>query len=327
MKPNEAARRIAENNDPNKVRDRKALEPAAKEFRKTLEGVNLASMFNDGWTRFGRPNVGFTEGQAAGIAADYLAIAEEQFYATSGNAELAKSRSEQEMKRLYGTTEIGGSKTVMKYPPEKYWPAMPDASDPYGYAKDQLVKDLAEAFPDDVLLNPIKNGSGYTGKVKGRSIDIKDEGGLHEFRAMTRDDVLERVVLVATPQTGNEVKANQLPGYTVMYKDEHGNLQTLYGKQWRPDPSAVVVSTVEQQNQRLERVGIFQTTGQGVADYLAGGEIPMGASAAWDNPEAQQIVRPLAPTQTPTVQGDLKQQRSQLFQDAKNNGVLNGGVN
>src|SRR5690606_7554369 len=103
LSPTEAARRIAEQNDPNKVRDRKALEPAAKEFRKQLEGTDIGSMFDDsflGWRS--NPNVGFTEGQAAGIAADYLAIAEEQFYLTSGNAELAKTRAEQEMKRLYG---------------------------------------------------------------------------------------------------------------------------------------------------------------------------------------------------------------------------------
>lgn len=332
LDPSDASRSIAEQNDPNKVRDRKALEPAAKEFRKQLEGADIGAMFDDsfmGWRS--NPNVGFTEGQAAGIAADYLAIAEEQFYLTSGNTELAKSRAEQEMKRLYGTSDIGGSKTIMKYPPEKYWPGMPGESDPYAYAKDQLISDLAEAFPDDALLNPKKSGAGFVGTINGRAVDIRDESGLPEYRNMVRDTALSRIVLVATPETGAEAKSNQLPGYTVLYKDENGNLQTLYGKQWRPDPQAVVNGTRQQQQDRLGRAEIYQQTGQGVADFLAGGDIPMGAGNAWENPEAQQT----APTQAtsapvptiviPTIQSGLKDQRSQLFQNAQASGILTPG--
>lgn len=332
LDPSDAARRIAEQNDPNKVRDRKALEPAAKEFRKQLEGADIGAMFDDsfmGWRS--NPNVGFTEGQAAGIAADYLAIAEEQFYLTSGNTELAKSRAEQEMKRLYGTSDIGGSKTIMKYPPEKYWPGMPGESDPYAYAKDQLINDLAEAFPDDPLLNPKKSGSGFVGTVDGRTVDIRDESGLPEYRNMVRDTALSRIVLVATPETGAEAKSNLLPGYTVLYKDENGNLQTLYGKQWRPDPQAVVSGARRQQQDRLGRAEVYQQTGQGVADFLVGGEIPMGAGAAWDNPEAQQTVpapassAPVPTTVSPTIQSGLQDQRSQLFQNAQQSGILTPG--
>lgn len=334
LSPSDAARRIAEQNDPNKVRDRKALEPAAKEFRKQLEGADIGAIFDDsvlGWRS--NPNVGFTEGQAAGIAADYLAIAEEQFYSTGGNTELAKFRANQEMKRLYGVTEIGGSKTIMKYPPEKFWPSMPGASDPYAYAKDQLVNDLATAFPDDPTLNPKKNGSGFVGTVAGRTIDIRDESGLADYRKMVKDNVLSRVILVATPETGAEVKSNQLPGYTVLYKDDLGNLQSLYGKQWRPDPKAVSDEARQQQADRLGRAQIYQQTGQGIADFLQGEQIPMGAGPAWDNPEAQQTVPPqpqvpAAPvpnSPTPTIQGNLSEQRSELFQNARNSGMLTPG--
>lgn len=334
LDPSDAARRISEQNDPNKVRDRKALEPAAKEFRKQLEGADIGAMFDEsfmGWRS--NPNVGFTEGQAAGIAADYLAIAEEQFYLTSGNTELAKSRAEQEMKRLYGVSDIGGSKTIMKYPPEKYWPGMPGESDPYAYAKDQLISDLAAAFPDDPLLNPKKSGSGFVGTVNGRTVDIRDESGLSDYRNMVRDTALSRIVLVATPETGAEAKSNQLPGYTVLYKDENGNLQTLYGKQWRPDPHAVVSGARRQQQDRLGRAEGYQQTGQRLADFLAGGDIPMGAGSAWDNPEAQQTApipaqvpsAPVPTTPSPTVQGNLQDQRSQLFQNAQASGMLTPG--
>ncbi|GEM_PF-1852319 len=437
LSPSDAARRMAEQNDPNKVRDRKALEPAAKEFRKQLEGADIGALFDDsvmGWRS--NPNVGFTEGQAAGIAADYMAIAEEQFYATGGNTELAKSRADQEMKRLYGVTEIGGSRTIMKYPPEKYWPAMPGSSDPYAYAKDQLINDLAEAFPSDPLLNPVRSmkagpqgaisglkvegnidlsrrpqvanedgsistvrsisinedgaevliptvspdgkilsdddaialykrtgqhlgkfntpeaatkyaealhdaqASFYdpasmaadtlTGRADGRDITIRGAAGLGEYRNLVRDNVLSRIVLVSTPETGAEAKSNQLPGYTVLYKDENGNLQTLYGKQWRPDPKVVAVEAQQQQAERLQRAYIYDETNPDFRNYMQGGSIPMGAGSAWDNPEAQQIEpqvpsAPVPTTPSPSVQGNLQDQRSQLFRDAQNSGILTPG--
>ena len=334
LSPPDAARRIAEQNDPNKIRERKALEPAAKEFRKQIESTDIGAIFDDSWFPFNDPKLGFNEQQAAGIAADYLAIAEEQFYASGGNPELAKNRADAEMKRLYGTTEITGTKSVMKYPPEKFWPAKPNDGDPYGYVKDQLINDLAQAFPNDLLLNPTKGNDGYRGLVEGREVFIRNEGGLTEYRTMTRDSIMSRIVLVSTPETGSEVKSHQLPGYTVLYKDEQGNLQTLYGKQWRPDLSVVSAAARKQQDKRLETATRNQVSGLGMAGYMKGGDIPMGASSAWDNPEAQQVLPqptvpniPVPTSQTPTVKSGLDQQRTQLFQNAKDSGLLNAGGN
>ena len=334
LSPSDAARRIAEQNDPNKIRERKALEPAAKEFRIQVEKTDIGAMFDDSWLPFNDPKIGFNEQQAAGIAADYLAIAEEQFYASGGNPELAKNRANAEIKRLYGTTEITGAKTVMKYPPEKFWPAKSNDGDPYGYVKDQLINDLAQTFPNDQLLNPTKGSDGYHGLVEGREVFIRNEDGLLEYRTMTRDSIMSRIVLVSTPETGSEVKSNQLPGYTVLYKDEQGNLQTLYGKQWRPDLSVVSAAAKQQQEKRIETAERNQVSGLGMAEYMSGGDIPMGASAAWDNPDAQQVMPqpsvlniPVPASQAPTVKSDLTQQRTQLFQNAKDNGLLNAGGN
>ncbi|QYM72911.1 hypothetical protein K1X45_00060 [Pseudochrobactrum sp. Wa41.01b-1] len=334
LSPSDAARRIAEQNDPNKIRERKALEPAAKEFRKQIENTDIGAIFDDSWLPFNDPKLGFNEQQAAGIAADYLAIAEEQFYASGGNPELAKNRADAEMKRLYGTTEITGTKSVMKYPPEKFWPAKPNDGDPYGYVKDQLINDLAQAFPNDQLLNPTKGNDGYRGLVEGREVFIRNEDGLTEYRTMTRDSIMSRIVLVSTPETGAEIKSNQLPGYTVLYKDELGNLQTLYGKQWRPDLSVVSAAARQQQDKRLETAARNQVSGLEMAEYMNGDDIPMGASSAWDNPEAQQVLPqptvpniPVPASQTPTVKSGLDQQRTQLFQNAKDSGLLNAGGN
>ncbi|NKX16188.1 hypothetical protein HGG75_10665 [Ochrobactrum pseudogrignonense] len=59
----------------------------------------------------------------------------------------------------------------------------------------------------------------------------------------------------------------------------------------------------------------------------------MGAGSAWDNPEAQQTApipaqapsAPVPTTPNPTVQGNLQDQRSQLFQNAQQSGMLTPG--
>lgn len=196
LSPEEAARRMIDNASPEKQRDRKALEPAAKEFVKTMGEVDLSSEFGGA--------LGADPMQEAGIKADFIAMAEDQFFSANGDPELAKNRALQQMKAIYGVSQMSGSPTVVKYPPEKYWPKQ-DASgalfglvggDPLQYAKTQLSIEIGE---HDESYQP--------GSVR----------------------------LVTTPETEADVKAGRLPGYSVLWKDANGNLQTIPGKTWRPD--------------------------------------------------------------------------------------------
>lgn len=204
MTPEQAAAKLAEANNPDKQRERKALEPAAKEFAKDIEGDDLADLFDESWLPFTDPQVGFTESQALGIRAEYQAIAQEQFYQANGDAEVAKNRAKQEMKRLYGVTNITGRPVVMKYPPERFWPQdtsnkgglLGIGADPLGYAKTQLFQELYE---DDPEFDP------------------------------------QSIQYVATPATAAMVKRGELPAYAIFYKDRNGVLQTFPGKLWRPD--------------------------------------------------------------------------------------------
>lgn len=196
LSPEEAARRMIDNASPEKQRDRKALEPAAKEFVKTMGEVDLSSEFGGA--------LGADPMQEAGIKADFIAIAEDQFFSANGDPELAKNRALEQMKAIYGVSQMSGSPTVVKYPPEKYWPKQ-DAGgallgivggDPLQYAKTQLSIEIGE------------HDEGYQpGSVR----------------------------LVTTPETEADVKAGRLPGYSVLWKDANGNLQTIPGKVWRPD--------------------------------------------------------------------------------------------
>lgn len=221
MAPDEAARRVADMNDPDKLRERKALEPAAKEFAKQLQDEDLGAVFDESYLPFNDPQIGFTEGQALGIQAEYQAIAQEQFYKANGNVDLAKNRAKEELKRLYGVTNITGKPVVMKYPPERYWPANTAeegavfgiGADPLGYAKTQLYAEFA-----------------------GRDADFDPDS----------------VQFVTTPATEAMIKRGEMPAYAVMYADKDGQLQTFPGKLWRPDFTNPKRAMENQQQQRVK---------------------------------------------------------------------------
>jgi len=197
LPPEMAAQRYIERSSPEAKFNRKAMEPAAKVFMKDVEATDLSSEF-DTW--FGTaPDIGFSEAQRLGIQAEFAAIAEDQFYRAGGDPEIAKNRAVEEMKRLYGVTELTGRKVVMKHPPERYWPklSVADAAQSLSYPA-QLQADIAE---------------------------------------FSADADMQSVQLVTTPETDAMVKRGEMPGYAVLYKDANGVLQTIPGKLWRPDIS------------------------------------------------------------------------------------------
>lgn len=205
LTPEEAARRMIDNASPEKQRDRKVLEPAAKEFVKTLADVDLSAQFKDGGMFTGAPALGLDPMQEAGIKADFIAIAEDQFYSANGNADLAKNRALEQMKTLYGVSRLSGAATVVKYPPERYWPKEDSTGGPLGIGADSFSYVRTQLYVDVEKSDP-------------------------NFQPGTMQ-------LVTTPETEADVKAGRLPGYSVLWKDANGNLQTLPGKVWRPDVS------------------------------------------------------------------------------------------
>lgn len=239
MSPQEAGQKIAEKNNPERQRDRKILEPVAKEFLKQIDNEDLGAMFDESVLPFNDPQVGFTDTQALGIKADYKAIAEEQFYSANGDVDLAKNRAKQEMQRIYGVTNLTGSRVVMKYPPEKFWPGKtPDgvwegiAGDPFSYVRDQLSRDIS-------------------------SIDSNFAKDLTIYGANADNPVgafdMSKVQFVATSETDKMIKRGEMPAYQVMYTDSNGVLQTIPGKLWKPDMAAVDAENkarVEEQNRQ-----------------------------------------------------------------------------
>lgn len=308
LSPEDAARRLAENNSPEKQRERKALEPAAKEFLKEVETDDIASMFDDSLLPFNDPALGFTPAQEYGLKAEYLAIAEDQFYRSNGDPDLARNRAAEQMKRIYGVTELGGRKTVIKHPPERYWPPMPGASDPLGYIKDQIFEEYQSLIPDaDVK-------AAFAGRSGGGKLDIA---------ALKKEMLLGSMIVVSTPQTDAMVKRGEMPAYSILFKDANGNLQTLPGKLFQPSSEALKTA----HDETVERARIIQTEERFRAELQSapdgGRELSLDAFIGGDpltgQPSGNINVEPPKP-QTPASQ--IQGQRQQLFNDARDNGTL-----
>lgn len=297
LSPEEAAQRLIDNRNPEKQQSRKALEPAAKEFVKSIEGQDLGSQFDESWIPFNDPAIGVNPAQEAGLKAEYLAIAEDQFYQSNGDPDIAKNRAMEQMKRLYGVTDIGGKKVVMKHPPERYWPKLPDKNflgfegDDFGYAKTQLAD------------------------------DIKAFGG----------SAPQSVQLVTTPETDAMVKRGEMPAYSVIYQDENGVFQTIPGKLWRPSLDKGELQrrsevAAQQQADALQLARDRQQDDRYFAEQQASPDGGRAASldAFLDGPPqippAPSSVEP--PQTNPTLQNKLEDRRDALFENAPQN---NGG--
>lgn len=166
LSPDEAGRKIIDLNDPEKVRQRDAIlksEPV-KKVLKDVSASDVAAIFDKGWFS-AAPDVGGvpsqeavkvgvnTEAEAA-IVADYRSILEESIAETGGDMDAARELANTRFSRNYGVSELSplGSSVVIKYPPEKVYPAAPDGT--HDYIREQTIEALkAEGVaPDAVYL-------------------------------------------------------------------------------------------------------------------------------------------------------------------------------
>ena len=295
LSPEDAATRMAEKNTPDARFNRKAMEPAAKEFVKGLEGDDIAAMFDDSFLGLARnPRLGYNPGDEIGMKAEYLAIAEDAFYAAKGDPELAKNRAAETMKRLYGVTNFGGEPTVVRTPPEHYWPRQQDpggylgiGADPFQYAKTQLHQAITAISPE------YQSGS---------------------------------IQLVTTPETDAMIKRGEMPGYSVLWKDHDGVMQTIPGKLWRPDPT--MMQKIEAGKAAAEQAARTDRARYNQADQLERAQLKSssdgGRGAALDayiaGSNAQPKPEPMPKPVTP--QSQLQDERKQLFNDAEDSGLL-----
>jgi len=207
MTPEQAAQKIIEGNSPEykaKVAARIKNEDVGEIIKKQLDPADLQKAFNEGWTRFGRPNIEFTEGAKAAAYSDYAELFKSK-YMESGNVDTAKAQAIEQMKKIWGVSHLNGtgSGTLMRYPPERA-PAYAGIPDVVGRIADEAIAAIkAEAGPSGPQL----------------------EKGAPEGVAITRD----KIILTPTPrgETAQAYMAGEPVPYILSWFDKDGHLQML----------------------------------------------------------------------------------------------------
>jgi len=241
------------------------------------------------------------------------------------------------MKRLYGVSEITGKPVVMKHPPERYWP------------KSTLgVEDTPSRIHGTGAQGPAPEAGGLSifGGGSTPSLDYVKKQLESDVKTLDPNVDLSTVQLVTTPETDAMVKRGELPGYAILYRDSAGMYQTIPGKLWRPDISEAVKAeqkrAQDDQDEAIERAREIQSTTrnviEGLPEALEGSGMqnnPLMSDdpdavnpppeSFWRIPSRQDWQRALRLEVPDTPAGQVNQERKQLMDDARRNGILPEG--
>ena len=205
--PEEAAQKVIDMRaaPPKNVRD------AAKIAAEELEVSDIHEHFDQSWLN--DPTIGIA-GQVSvselipthleeAMMGEYRMLFEAAFVAT-GDKEVAKGRALNEMGRIHGVNTVSGLQMVMKYPPQKFYPAV---SGSHEWMSEQLEKEVNDfVFEGDA---PDGEADWY--------VDVQIEGA---DEVDTRERIpLDRIHLVSDDVTSAQVKAGQPASYVVYYFD------------------------------------------------------------------------------------------------------------
>ncbi len=175
----DAAARIIANRDP-KVRAQAEarLAVARDEINKLTVDDAVEGMRSQTWAGwiFGVDAV--NEDQSLSITNDYKAYVREHMK-TGTDFESAQALARKDMARNYGSTMVEGSETLMKYPPERRYPAVDGSHD---YIKAQAVE-TARALTGDVNLGLDDVHIGWDGVTAN---DWAKKGALPRYSLMVR---------------------------------------------------------------------------------------------------------------------------------------------
>lgn len=154
LTPTEAGAKIVAADDPEQIRVRDAIlksEPV-KKLLKDLNADDVAAIFDKG-ALSAAPDVegiaapdeikiGVNPQSEAAIVADYRRTMEEALIDANGDQSAAEDIAKRRFSKVYGTTNLSplSGNIVVRYPPEKAYPALPDGS--HDYIREQLVESL-----------------------------------------------------------------------------------------------------------------------------------------------------------------------------------------
>lgn len=198
----DATKRIMEERTPEyqqKVMARIKSEDMNAIVKKELKDSDIRSAFDPSFLGLApNPQLTFSPEMRVRAMGDYEEIFREKF-AANGDASLSKTLALEEMKKTWGVTTVSGTKTVMKYPPERS-PAYAGIENP----SDHIAMQAQSA--------------------------VKDLNGVDVDRSKIRLDEVK--------STAERYMRGDPPTYVLSYVDKNGHVQTI-PKQFYADPAAM----------------------------------------------------------------------------------------
>ncbi|KRB51785.1 hypothetical protein ASE04_09635 [Rhizobium sp. Root708] len=184
----EAAKRLVDADNPEKAAQREALlkSKTVADAVKLVDSSTIAASFDDsiaGWRT--NPSLGPTPAAEAAMVADYRSLYQEAIVDAGGDLTVAKKAADQRFQRTYGVTSFTpmGSNVVVKYPPEKVYPAAPDGTHTYIQTQLNEVMKAEGVSADQFFLQPddITGQDVRAGKPPRYAVFYKKDGKLERF--------------------------------------------------------------------------------------------------------------------------------------------------
>jgi len=191
----DAARRLIERRSPEYRVNEEVLGSLADKAVKDLEVGDITDAFDEGIFSL-EPGAGVDPSTSNALLAEYREAFREEFIRVGGDEGEAKARAAKELARTWGVSTVSGDKQMMKYPPEKFYPAIDGG---YGY----IVDDLAET------------ARGFVGGDIGRAMLRPDQGTAADIRAGRPP----RYRLFYERAVDGQMIVDQVPGYWAMPAD------------------------------------------------------------------------------------------------------------
>jgi GH24 family phage-related lysozyme (muramidase) len=198
----DATKRIMEERTPEyeqKVRAKLKSDDVNDAVKKNLSVNDIRSAFDPSFLGLApNPQLTFSPEMRVRAMGDYEEIFREKFL-KNGDVSLSKTLALEEMKKTWGVTSVSGTKTVMKYPPER-----------------------SQAYAG--IENPAEH-------IAMQAVSaIKDMNGIDAERSKIRLDEVK--------STGERYMQGLPPTYVLSYVDKNGHVQTI-PKQFYADPAAM----------------------------------------------------------------------------------------
>lgn len=199
MTAQEATVKIMEERTPEyeqKIKARIKSEDVNAIVKKELKDGDIRSAFDPSFLGLApNPQLAFSPATRQRAMGDYEEIFREKF-AANGDVSLSKKLALEDMKKVWGVSGVNGTKTVMKYPPER-----------------------------SPVYAGIENASEH---IAAQAVSaIKDLNGADVDRSKIRLDEVK--------STGQRYMTGQPPTYVLSYVDKNGHVQTI-PKQFYADP-------------------------------------------------------------------------------------------